>query len=219
MIIEWLGHASFLITSKNNTKIITDPYESGSYGGEVGYDSIDLAADVVTVSHSHPDHSFTGSIQGNPRIINKAGQFTVQDIQIKGIAAFHDAQKGKARGENIIFLFKVDGLQIVHLGDLGHDLDEDLKKSIANTDILLIPVGGVFTIGPRQAQSLINSLKPRIVIPMHFKTEKLGFGIETVDSFIRSINHEVREEKSSSLEINKEDLENNTKILILQHSH
>lgn len=219
MIIEWLGHSSFLITSSNNTKIITDPYESGSYGGAVRYDPIKLTADIITISHSHPDHSYTELIGGRPKIINRVGQTKVKDIKIKGISTFHDEQKGGARGENIIFCFKIDDMQVVHLGDLGHRLDEDLEKQIQNADILLIPVGGVFTIGPKQAQALIRSINPKIVIPMHFKTSKLDFGIEPIENFLRSTNFPVRKENKSSIEIKKENLEKTININILHYSH
>lgn len=219
MIIEWLGHAAFLITSNSNTKIVTDPYESGSYGGAVGYDPIKLAPDIVTISHSHPDHSYTGSLEGNPQIINRSGQTEVGDIQIKGIGSFHDEQKGKARGENIIFSFRIEEMQVVHLGDLGHRLDANLENKIHNTDILLVPVGGIFTIGPKQAQALISTIKPKIVIPMHFKTRKLGFGIEPIESFLKTTSFPVQRKNNNSIEINKGRIEKDTNIIILQHSH
>jgi len=219
MRIEWLGHATFFITSEDGTKIITDPYESGSYAGAVGYEPIKIEPDTVTVSHSHPDHSYVDSLAGNPRIVNKTGKTIVKEVIIKGFSSFHDQQKGNARGSNIIFSFFIDGMNLVHLGDLGHQLEDTLIKEISPVDILLIPVGGVFTLGPKEANKLINSIEPKLVIPMHFKTEKLGFNIEPVDSFLRTIQFEREISNATFIEIKKETLPRLAKVLILRHSH
>jgi len=219
MIIEWLGHAAFLISSKKNIKIVTDPYQSGSYGGAVGYDPIKLSPDIVTISHSHPDHSYIDSLGGKPELINKEGKFNIKGISIKGSMAYHDEQKGSARGNNIIFSFNIDDITVVHLGDLGHQIDEDLTKEIYGTDVLLVPVGGVFTINAKQAQVLINRVNPKITIPMHFKTEKLGFGIDSVESFLRNTNISIEKTDNCSVSIDKDSLGKDKKIIVLQHSH
>ncbi|MFH1622659.1 MAG: MBL fold metallo-hydrolase, partial [Candidatus Omnitrophota bacterium] len=215
MIIEWLGHSAFLITSKKDIKIITDPYQSGSYGGAVSYDPIKLSPDIVTISHSHPDHSYIDSLGGKPEVINKEGKFNIKGVSIKGITAYHDEQKGNARGNNIIFSFNIDDISVVHLGDLGHQIDEELTKNIYGTDVLLVPVGGVFTINAKQAQALINRVNPKITIPMHFKTEKLGFGIDSVGSFLRNTNFAIERIDACSVSIDKNTLGQDNKMIVL----
>ncbi|MFH1622785.1 MAG: MBL fold metallo-hydrolase [Candidatus Omnitrophota bacterium] len=219
MIIEWLGHAAFLMTSKKDIKIVTDPYQSGSYAGAVSYDPIKLAPDIVTISHSHPDHSYIDSLAGKPEVINKEGRFNIKGVSIKGITTYHDEQKGNARGNNVIFLFNIDDINIVHLGDLGHQMDEELTKELYGIDVLLVPVGGVFTINAKQAQALINRVNPKITIPMHFKTEKLGFGIDSVESFLRNTNFAVEKIDAQSVFIDKNSLSQDNKIIVLKHSH
>jgi len=218
MKITWLGHAAFLFTCENNMTILTDPYEHGSYGGAVQYAPITVAADIVTVSHAHPDHCALDTLSGSPRIINAAGEYSVNNIDIKGVDTFHDAQQGSARGGNIIFRFIINDVSIVHLGDLGHVLDDATIVALGSIDVLLIPVGGTFTVGPKEAGRVIDDLRPRLVIPMHFKTQKLGFDIKPVDAFLQSTRFAKEQLPSSDIHIQKQSLPERTRIVVLQHS-
>jgi len=213
MRIEWLGHACFLLEVEN-LKIITDPYEPGSYGGAVGYSDINVDADIVTVSHNHFDHNYIKPFS-KAEIIDREGSFKVKGIEIEGLKSFHDESGGSQRGENIIFIFNIKGLKLAHLGDLGH-IPKDLER-LKNLDAVLIPVGGTFTINANSATKLIDLIKPRIVIPMHFKTEKLGFDIEGVDKFIEGKNN-VEDLGASFVEIERESLPSLSKIIILRPS-
>jgi L-ascorbate metabolism protein UlaG (beta-lactamase superfamily) len=206
-----MGHACFLLESAKGTKIITDPYESGSYGGAVGYSAVNIDADIVTVSHKHPDHNFTKGFK-KARILEKEGNFKIGDAEIKGILSYHDNQQGKARGTNIIFVFNVDGIKVVHFGDLGTtDID---YQALGGVDVALLPVGGVFTLEVDQIEEFYQKLNPKICIPMHFKTTKLGFDIAAVDEFIRG-KREV--EHRNLLELNPQNINSFKKIVVLDY--
>jgi L-ascorbate metabolism protein UlaG (beta-lactamase superfamily) len=202
MKVKFLGHASFLITSKTGTRIMTDPYKPGCFDGGIKYDPITEEADIVTISHEHDDHNCT-DIRGNPIFVRGTEKQDIKGIEITGTSVFHDESGGTERGENTIFKIKVDGMNIVHLGDLGHPLsDQDVKK-IGSVDILFVPIGGYFTIDSELAESTANKLNPRIVVPMHFKTDKCGFPIAPVDDYIR--NKDVKQ-CDGECEINKDQL-------------
>jgi L-ascorbate metabolism protein UlaG (beta-lactamase superfamily) len=181
MKIKFLGHATFVITSDTGVKIITDPYATGP---DLTYGEITESADIVTVSHGHYDHGNVAAVRGNPEVVNQTGRSTAKGIEFVGIASYHDEAKGKLRGDNIIFCFELDGIRVCHLGDLGHLLDEKQMREIGSVDILLIPVGGFYTIDARVATEVCNQLKPRVIIPMHYKTEKGIPNIAGVDNFL-----------------------------------
>ena len=154
MKVKWLGHAAFLITSDEGVRIVTDPYQPGVYGLEYG--SIKDKADIVLVSHEHDDHNYVAGVPGNPQVIRGAGSHQANGIDFKGIACYHDESGGKERGENTIFCFTVNGVKLCHLGDLGHDLDTDRVNAIGDVDVLMIPVGGSFTIDASGADRVIT---------------------------------------------------------------
>lgn len=212
MKIKWLGHAAFLIASDANIRIITDPYQSG---GGIKYSSITEEADYVTISHEHSDHNYVDSIRGNPVIIRGVGTHQKEHFTFKGFASFHDDRNGRLRGENTIFCFNVDDINICHLGDLGHLLSQDKIEEIGEVDVLLIPVGGTYTIDANQATVLCKKINPKIMIPMHFKTPKLDFPITDVRSFIYG-KENVRELNSSEFEITKEGLPVTAEIIVLK---
>jgi len=216
MKIKWYGHSAFQITTDKGTRIIIDPYESGSYGGTLSYGKITDEADIVLTSHDHPDHNYIKDIQGKYKHISKAGDYEIEDIKIKAIPCFHDSVGGKKGGSNLIFVITADGLNLVHMGDIGHPLDQEMLKKIGKVDILLLPVGGYFTIDALQAAKLMNTLQPSITIPMHYKTDKCGFPITPVEEFTKNQNN-VRVLKESEIEINKDTLPKKSEIIVLQH--
>jgi L-ascorbate metabolism protein UlaG (beta-lactamase superfamily) len=181
MRINYLGHSTFLITTANNTRIITDPYSPDS---RLTHSRINEPAEVATVSHNHRDHAGAESLPGNPQIIKRTGTTTTAGIEFRGIASFHDEFRGNERGSNIIFCFEVDGLRVCHLGDLGHLLDESQTKEIGKVDVLMVPVGGNYTLDARTAHQVCRQLQPRVIIPMHYATDKGLDDINGVDDFI-----------------------------------
>lgn len=217
MTVEWLGHASFLITAANGTRILTDPYESGSFGGAVGYRRIDRECDIVTVSHEHEDHNWVKGIPGRPTVVKGTGSREVRGITFKGLPLFHDPNKGKDRGKNTVYTFGVDGVSICHLGDLGYVPSADEGVSIGKVEVLFCPVGGFYTIDARQATDVMELLKPRILLPMHYKTEVVGFPIDGVEKFLAGKKN-VRTPGASSLVITRETLPKDTEVVVLEHS-
>lgn len=169
MDITYLGHASFRLKGKNAV-LVTDPYDLEKAGLKFPKH---VAADVVTVSHDHPDHNAVHQIEGTPYIIHGPGEYEVKGIGVIGTRTFHDEEKGAKRGKNTIYKIDIDGLSIVHLGDLGHTLSAEEVDALDGVDILMIPVGGYYTIDPAKAVAVINEIEPSIVIPMHYKREDM----------------------------------------------
>jgi L-ascorbate metabolism protein UlaG (beta-lactamase superfamily) len=202
MIITWQGHSCFKIQDKvssDGITLITDPYDK-----KIGLKPPACEADIVTVSHDHFDHNNISALRGEPFVIDTAGEYDVKGVLIEGIDSYHDNQKGKERGKNIIYRFVLDDINLVHLGDLGEVLSNGQLDKLSGTDILMIPVGGNYTIDAKEAVSLISQIQPRIVIPMHYKVKGLNVDIEGVDKFIKELGIEaIKEDK---LKISKKDL-------------
>ena len=214
MIIKWLGHSCFLVISAAGVRVITDPY---SAGGGISYSPIAEAADVVVISHEHNDHNAASAVQGEPEVVRGVGTKTVRGIQFRGVATYHDKSGGRERGNNTVFCFTVDDVRLCHLGDLGHLLTRAQGAEIGAVDILFVPVGGFFTIDAGDAGRVCDQLKPKVIIPMHFKTAKCDYPISVVDNFVLS-KQNVREAHSSEIEISLEDLPAGTDIVLLEPS-
>ncbi len=217
MKVEWLGHSAFLLTAADGTKLITDPYATGSFGGAVAYNRITDQVDGVTVSHEHEDHNGWRSLPGAPQVIRGAGQHQVKSVAITGFDSSHDESGGSQRGRNTIFRFAIDGLSVCHCGDVGEKLGPDQVKAIGPVDVLLVPVGGNFTIDARGAHELAQALAARVVIPMHYKTVKLNFQIAGVDTFTNG-QANVRRIARPAVEITRETLPAAPEIWVLEHA-
>ena len=214
MKVKWLGHASFLITSEEGIKIITDPYATGM---GISYGDINEAADIVTVSHEHGDHNNVDAVSGSPQVVKDTGVQEVKGIQFKGIASYHDDTEGSQRGPNTIICFMVNDVKLCHLGDLGHQLSEQQVADIGEVDVLLIPVGGFFTIDAAVATDTTEKLKPRIVIPMHYSTDKCAYPISGVDDFLKG-KANVKRMDASEVELTKSELPSAAEIVVLKHA-
>lgn len=212
MKVKWLGHASFLITSDNGTKIITDPYKTG---GGINYKEIKESADIVTISHEHGDHNNAGTVGGNPQVFKGGTPVEIKGVKLTGISTYHDENNGKDRGPNTIVCMEMDDLRLCHLGDLGHQLSPEQITQIGNVDILLIPVGGFFTINAAVATTVSNSLKPKVIIPMHFKNESCGYPIGNVEEFLKNKDN-CTTENVSEVEFKKEKLPVATQVIVLK---
>ena len=217
MKIKWYGHAAFLITSNQGVKIITDPYESGAYGGQLAYGKIKDQADIALTSHDHADHNDTKSLPGSPQVVKGNGTQKVKGMSFKGTATYHDPSKGSERGSNTIFTFSVDGLNVCHLGDLGHVLNDQELAEVGPVDILFIPVGGYFTIDSKEATRVGEQIRPKVLIPMHFKTEKCGFPIAPVDDFLKG-KANIKRPKTSEVTFDQTSLPSKMEILVLDHA-
>ncbi len=210
MKIKYLAHSAFLITSEGGARIITDPYAAA---GGLKYQPIKETADIVTVSHEHGDHNYTKAVLGNPTVLRDAGE--AKGIKFKVITAAHDDKGGSQRGENKIFCFKVDGINVCHSGDLGHTLTPEQVKALGKVDVLMLPVGGFFTIDAKAATKVCDQLKPAIIIPMHYKTDKADFPISGAEEFTRG-KMNVSFINSSEVELKKDKLPQAPQIIVLK---
>jgi L-ascorbate metabolism protein UlaG (beta-lactamase superfamily) len=217
MNIEWYGHAAFKITTENGTRIIIDPYESGFSGGALSYRTIEDEADIVITSHNHGDHNYTKSIRGKYDHIKKQGSYEIKGVKIETIPTFHDTSSGKERGDNLLTVISADGIKLLHLGDLGHDLDPETLKKIGKVDVLFLPVGGYYTIDAQAATKVMTNIRPAITIPMHYKTEKCGFPITTVADFTRGKKN-VQVLPKSDVNITTATLPKEPEIIVMQHA-
>jgi len=179
MEISWLGHACFRLKGAS-TALLTDPYAP-----ETGYDLGKPAADIVTVSHAHPGHSFVAGVAGKYKIIRGPGEYEIGGVSLIGIPSFHDAEEGRQRGRNVIYVIEMDGLRLCHLGDLGHSLKAEKVEEIGNIDILFLPVGEVSTLEVPLAAELVRRLEPRLVIPMHYGTEALKRTLAPLERYLK----------------------------------
>lgn len=206
MKLKWYGHASFLITAADGTRILTDPYNA-----EVGYRVPLCEADYVTVSHDHFDHNSLQNVPGKHEVIKGPGAHQAGAVAVTGIATCHDEQGGSKRGKNTVYCFAVpedDGLiRVCHLGDLGHQLDDAQVAAIGVVDVLLIPTGGTYTLDPAGAAQQIAALKPRMVVPMHWRTPALTIPLKPVDDFLgEMVGAKVERAGACSIEIKPADL-------------
>jgi L-ascorbate metabolism protein UlaG (beta-lactamase superfamily) len=218
MKIKWIGHSMFVITSQKGTRIVTDPFATGCFNGALSYDAGNVSADIVTVSHnSHDDHNAVGAVRGEPVTFEGPGAFSHGDVEALGVATFHDENRGADRGENTVFRITVDGINVVHLGDLGHELDENQKEALAGADVTLAPYGGFFTIDGRQAMDVAQSLGTRILIPMHFKTPKVDFPIKPVDDFLKSQSR-VKRTHTTEVELHSDALPKELEVWVLDYA-
>ncbi len=211
MEIKWLGHSCFLIKGKERT-IITDPYHPS-----LGYSLGEPKADIVTLSHFHPGHSYIEGVANNPKQIKSPGEYEIGGTFITGIATFHDSAKGEIRGKNTIYLIEMDGITLCHLGDLGHSLTSQVIEELGVVDVLFSPAGEISTISVDTAVETIKQLNPHIVIPMHYKTDALARNLEPVDKFLDKMGiHKV--EPTPKLSITQSSLPASTQVVVLNYT-
>ncbi len=206
MLIKWLGHSSFYIETQGK-KILTDPYDPS-----IGYPKKFPPVDTITVSHEHSDHNFIKGVPSYKNVVRGSIEKTIDGVKFKGIGASHDNEKGLKRGLITMFKIESEGLSILHLGDLGTLLSKDQLESIGKVNILMIPVGGVYTIDKTQAEKVVEQISPNIVLPMHYKTEYLKFDIDPVDPFLKGKHYT----EVDHLDITKDTLPIETQIILLK---
>lgn len=212
MKIRWYGHACFLFTSKYGIKILTDPFDKS-----VGYPIPEIEPTIVTTSHEHFDHNAVNLLKGKFEVLKGIVEKEELGIKIKSISSYHDESLGSKRGENYIFIFTVDGINIAHLGDLGHVLSKEDVEKLGEIDILCIPVGGVYTVDANQAVNIVEKVNPKIVIPMHYKTPNLKFDLAPVDTFLSLIKYPIKRLSEKEVEISKENLPKSTEVWVLSY--
>ncbi|MDO8424437.1 MAG: MBL fold metallo-hydrolase [bacterium] len=185
MQIFWKGQSCFqlIATPEKNSqvKIVIDPFSE-----EAGLRLPKLEADVLLTTHSHEDHNNIKGVEGNPFLIQGPGEYEVKGVYVKGIPSFHDDKEGKEKGVNTIFVIEVEDLKICHLGDLGQkELTKEQIEEIGEIDVLMLPVGGVYTMAAKEALGVMSQVEPKITIPMHYSLPKLKYKLEGVDKFLK----------------------------------
>lgn len=213
MDINWFGQACFRIKGKNATVVI-DPYDPDMLGLKLPKD---LTADAVLQSHEHKDHSHLEAVTGDPIQITGPGEYEVKGISIVGVPTFHDKVQGAERGMNTVYNIAIDGINIVHLGDLGHTLSEEQSQLIDVADILLIPVGGVYTIDAKEAAQVVSQLEPKVIVPMHYALPGLKVELAPVEDFLKELGKEVGE-PVVKYSITKDKLPEEPQVVVFQKS-
>jgi len=216
MQITYHGHSTFRLKGKNGM-VVTDPYSAS-----IGFEMTSLSADLVTISHNHADHNAADKVKGtarrkNPFIINQTGEYEIGGISVFGIKTYHDANKGIERGTNFVFTILIDEIKVCHLGDLGHLLTNEQLEDIGEVDVLLCPVGGNYTIDSTQAVSVVRAIDPRVVIPMHFRTDEHDVNqygdVQTVADFIKEYGGDIQ--PVAKLDVDKGRLPEETELVLL----
>ena len=204
--IRWHGHSCWEIT--NDLTLVTDPHD----GKSIGIPAPSVAGDIILVSHDHYDHNSVKTVEKEgSKVIKDGRKRNISNIEIRGIDSYHDEEYGAKRGNNIIYKFEIDDIKFCHLGDLGHDLDDNVINDIGDVDILFIPIGGTFTVDDKGAWDVINKIKPKIIIPMHYKIGGLSLPIAGIDQFLAQSKFKVYP-VGNEIDIEKEDIPAQTEI-------
>lgn len=214
MEITYIAHSCFKIKGQNLT-IITDPYDDS-----IGYKVQKLKGDLLLISHSHSDHDNTDSVSDVRMTLTSPGEYEIAGVSIVALPTFHDDKMGADRGKNVIYHISIDGFSILHLGDLGHELSKDTLERLPEVDILMVPVGGVYTIDPDTAAKVISSIEPSIVIPMHYQTQdlKLTPELSALPKFLNAMGVD-NPKTLETLKINKRnEIPEDTEIVVLKYT-
>ncbi len=211
MEIKYLGHSSFLIKTRD-VRIVTDPFDAKM----VGLRFPKTECDIVTISHNHKDHNQIDAVSGEPTVFDWPGQFEKKGVRIWGFRTYHDNKKGEERGENVMYKFEAEGISVLHCGDLGMIPEDSYLDEIGDVDVLLVPVGGTYTLDPEEALSLIKKVEPAIVVPMHFGGEGILLKeLAPLHDFLKTVGQEGMT-PIEKLIVKKEELEEEMKIVVLK---
>lgn len=216
MIITWYGQSCFKIQTRNSGEeviIFIDPFDKS-----IGLRPPFGQGNVVLTTHSHSDHNNVKTIKGDPFVIDGPGEYEIRGIEIYGIPAFHDSKEGKEKGLVTIYLIKSEDIKICHLGDLGQkELSDEQLEALEGVDILMIPVGGVFTLSGEQASKIINQIEPKLVVPMHYKIPGLSVKLDGIEGFLKAMG-EGKIEPQERITIKKKELpeDDEAKVVVMK---
>ncbi len=214
MKIQWIAHACFMLTLDSGTTVLVDPFNE-----EIGYKLPELSPDILLLSHGHNDHAEAGLVAGNPKVIDKEGEYTVEDVRITAISQPHDHHDGQRRGHTLTFKIVAEDIRLLHAGDLGCIPDEGYIASLGKIDVLMVPVGGVYTLDANEALELIKLIEPNIILPMHYKTAGLVYDIASLRAFKTIANTfiDVATVGGSSMNVSADNLKKRQRIVVLQN--
>lgn len=213
MDITFLGHASFRLKGKTAV-LVTDPFAPEKVG--LKYPKVN--ADIVTISHDHEDHNQASLVKEVKKVVAGPGEYEIQGVSIIGFASFHDNKKGQLRGKNTIYVIEMDGLRLAHLGDLGHKLNEKTVEEMGDVDVLMIPIGGVYTINASEATEVVRAIEPNITIPMHYQVKGLKKAtfekLTGLKPFLADVGLTV--DKTNKLSVKPSTIEEEQKVVVLE---
>lgn len=212
MEITWLGHSCFRIKGKEII-IVTDPCPP-----ETGYTLAPMQADMVTVSHAHPGHSYLGALQEGYRVFKGPGEYEMKDTYVTGIASYHDAEQGKKSGKNTVYVIELEGVTLCHIGDLGHPLSPEVTGELGNINVLFLPVGGHSTLAVQPAADLVRNLNPGYVIPMHYKTADEKAELDFPEKFLKELGHGELA-LQPKLVVTRTNIPASTQVVLLDYPH
>jgi L-ascorbate metabolism protein UlaG (beta-lactamase superfamily) len=211
MEIVWLGHSCFRIRAREAT-VLTDPCPASS-----GYSIGKPTADIVTVSHDHPDHSYSKAVAGSPVVLNGPGEYEIHGAFVTGIDTYHDGERGAERGPNVAFVVELEDIRVCHLGDLGHTPTAEQAEEMTGVDVLLIPIGGESTIDGAKAAEVVSLLEARLVIPMHYRTEATKGKLDPPDRFLKEMGVTTAMEPMVKLSVTRSTLPHETQVMVLDY--
>ena len=214
MKIEWLGHSCFKLTESTGISLVTDPFDAN----EMGITMPEVSADIVTISHDHYDHNALNAVKDYKTVITTTGDHGVEGVEIFGFKSYHDDKKGLLRGKNIVFRIRMDGVEVCHLGDIGEELSPMLAELIGSIHILLIPVGGRYTIDAREAKDYVDRLMPDVVIPMHYMMDGYKTQFDELDEFLDLFPKEdIEYADTQALEFDRADFDGErTRVIVMK---
>ncbi len=214
MNISWYGHSCFKIQTKakrggDDIIIFTDPFDKS-----IGLRRPQGQANIVTISHGHKDHNDTELLKGDFFVADSPGEFSIQGVTIEGIDSYHDDQQGALRGRNTIFILESEDLRICHLGDLGHELTDEQVDAIGDIDVLMIPIGGTYTLDAKGAKKVVGQIEPKIILPMHYKVDGTSLDVDDEKEFCNELGATIKE-KTQRLSLKKSEIEDTENKVIL----
>lgn len=214
MVIDWLGHSCFKVTLKDSKVILFDPFDSS-----VGYVQQDVEPDIVVISHDHFDHNDLSHVSGDYTVVKTEGVHTFGDVTIEGIKTMHDHSGGAHRGQNLVFVLSARGMKLCHMGDIGCVPPDDVLQKLKGVEILLIPVGGNYTIDANEALGICEAVAPNVIIPMHFKTPDTNLDIAPLHNFLEAAGgeYDVSYPGKAYLQIDKASLKKRTRIVVMEY--
>ena len=212
MDIYYLGHSAFRIVGKDAT-IVTDPFDPKM----VGLKFPQVNADIITVSHDHADHNAIDQVENGAKVVSGPGEYEIRKVSIFGLSSYHDDKKGQERGKNTMYVIEMEDLRIVHLGDLGHKLSETDVESMGEVDVLMIPIGGKYTIDHKVAADVVHAIEPKIILPMHYKAPGLNdetfAELEDPEPFVAELG--LKKELQKKLTVKQSSLNPEEQVIIL----
>ena len=212
MDIIWYGHSCFRIAERGQASIVTDPFDQS-----LGYEVPKLKADIVTISHQAPGHSYLAAVKGYNHVLAGPGEYEIGGVFITGVATFDQTRETPRR--NVVYVFDYNTLLIAHLGDLDHVPNQSMVDALGPVDVALIPVGGGSGLSSSQAAEVVSLLEPSIVVPMHFQTDAVrGLELDPVDRFLKEMGVNTIEQEAM-LRISGGTMPEQTQVVLLDYQH